>query len=119
MPAANLQDAAGLAYTNVAKRWTLGQLRAGLSAFWPAINPSFPDDDLNNHPVGNWLALIAGLSSECPPDTGGTVDQFFFMDTAAKYIYRLCWLGSYLLSVNLISAAQATVILNAFNAQWP
>lgn len=121
MPAATLQAAAGLAYTNVARRWNGGQLKVGLTAFYQAIDPSFLEDQLNDHPIGNWIVLIAGLSNECPADTGPptTGTQFSFMDLAGKYVYRICWLASYLVSQNLITAAQGTVILNAFNAQWP
>lgn len=118
MPAATLQDAAGLAYKNVARQWQLGVLKAHLQAFWPLIDATFREDQLNDHPIGNWISLISGVANECPVD-GANADQFAAMNASAKYIYRLCWLASYLVAQSLITAAQGTVILNAFNAQFP
>jgi len=123
MAAANLQAAAAAAYTNLDTQWVAGTLKTALTTFWQSIDATFPDQSPNNQPIGNWIALIAAVAYECPATppfgVGNPKDQWTFFNTAAQYVYRICWLGDYLDGQGLISSAQATALLAAFNACFP
>lgn len=122
MPAATLQEAAGLAFGNVSTAWRAGNLKTHLTAFWEEADPLFPDQALNNHPIANWIAMIAAVANECPTQDG-TKDtrfaQFPYMNSAALYVYKLCWLASYFETEGLITNAQAVALLAAYNAHLP
>ena len=121
--AATLLEAANLAPQNLRVLWEADTLQAKMIAFWTAINPFFEEQIPNDHPVADWIAIIAAFSPAIlpfaatmdpgsTPYSGGTITTF---STAVDYIYRICKFGFY---YQLISAAQKTAILTAYNAQF-
>jgi hypothetical protein len=121
MAEANLQDAASNAYAHLGNTWKNGDLKTKLTAFYVAINGTFEEQTPNDHPIGNWIALIAGVAGECPSaftDIADQYAQFPYLNAAAQYVYRLCWLADYLEDQLFISSAQAAAVLAAYNAQF-
>lgn len=121
--AVDLLDAANLTPQNLRVLWEADTLQARMIAFWQAISLSFDDQIPDDHPVINWISIIAAQAPSILPfaDTmnpgvtpwpGGTIETF---TNAVDYIYRLCKFAFY---YTLISGAQKTVILNAYNAQF-
>lgn len=111
--AANLIEAAGFAYENLFTWWGLGggQLKVRLSSFLFQINPDFPEEIPNNHPVSNWFPLLKALTETMPsprPDLDG-------FNQAVQYVYRICWATSAMQTAGLITNAQATEVLNSYN----
>ncbi len=121
MSAPDLATAAGLAYDNLDTQWVALTLKPSLQNFWSAINPLFVEQTPNDHPISNWIALIAGVASECPAaaSSADLPGQFQFLNAAAQYVYRICWLANYLEGQGLITSAQATAVLAAFNSSFP
>lgn len=115
MPAAaNLQVAAVDAFDNLHTLWLADTLKAKLTAFNISTLAIFPQEDPNNHPCSNWAVLLYGLSDQMPlanvPYDG--------LITAADWVYRLCWVADRLDTDGLITAAQATALLAAYNLQF-
>lgn len=116
--AADLPEAAGLAYDNLYVKALLGpQLQAALITFLNQATPSFPESAPNNHPISNWLTVINAFYSDNQPFTGitspgGSLDQ---LNTIAQLIYRICWCGDALEDAGLITGTQATALLTAYN----
>lgn len=122
-PAADLLDAAIKTANNLYPRWQNNTLQARVNAFWAAISPTFQDQTPNDQPVGNWIALIAALGQNILTYNNGgaalgqgTTTTF---ELSVDYVYRLCKFAYYYNIDGFISNAQATVILNAYNAQFP
>jgi len=121
--AVDLLDAANLTPQNLRPLWEADTLQTKMISFWQAIDPSFEEQIQNDHPVADWIALIAALAPAILPfaDTsnpgatpwaGGTITTF---ELASDYIYRLCKFGFYYM---LITPAQKATILAAYNAQF-
>lgn len=121
--AANLFDAANLTPQNLRVLWEADTLQARVIAFWQAINPSFEEQIPNDHPIADWIAIIAALAPSilpfaenkdpaATPWAGGTIQTF---SLTVDYIYRLC---KFAFEYQLITPAQKTVILNAYNTQF-
>lgn len=116
--AATLPEAAGLSFDNLQVKWLSNQLRNALLNFWsqlssPSTGP-FLDGVANNHPIGNWLALIASLQS-LMKQSNVPIDQ---MTVAAEYIYRICWMTETLRTQQLITTPQAAAVLAAYNGSF-
>ncbi len=119
-PAANLQEAAGLAYDNLYTKWALGYLQyfPALLSFVQALasNPNlFPESAPNNHPIANWLAVISAYSVDLTPNTLPALVQ---LNEGAQLIYRICWCADALRTANLITAPQAAAVLTQYNASF-
>jgi hypothetical protein len=112
--ATDLPNAAVTAADNLHTLWLAGTLKAKLIVFWVALLPLFPQSEQNNHPVSNWLTLIAALADQMPNSNVTYSD----LDTAINYVYRLCWLANQLDTQALITTAQATAILTEYNADF-
>ena len=121
--AADLLEAANLTPQNLRPLWEADTLQAKMLAFWGAINPAFEEQNPNDHPVADWIAIIAALTPSilpfaananpgATPWAGGTITTF---ELAVDYVYRLCKFSYY---YGLISPAQKTAILAAYNAQF-
>ena len=121
--AVDLLDAANLTPQNLRTRWDADTLQAKMIAFWQAIEPSFDDQIPNDHPISNWISIIAAFAPSIQgfadtknpgftPYAGGTINTF---STSVDYVYRLCKFAYY---YPLITPAQKTAILNAYNAQF-
>jgi hypothetical protein len=113
-PAANLLEAAGIAYDNLYVRWQLNQLKIRLNNFVAGVTATFPDGDANSRPIGNWLIPIRALG-EVIPSVGVELDD---LTAAAQMIYRICYLGSQLEASGQISAAQGNALLLQYNGQF-
>jgi hypothetical protein len=113
-PAANLLQAAGIAYDNLYVKWQLNQLKARLNLFVSGVTATFPDGDERTRPIGNWLIPIRALG-EVIPTVGVELDD---LTAAAQMIYRICYLGSQLQANGQISAAQGNVILAQYNGNF-
>jgi hypothetical protein len=121
--ALDLFEAANLTPQNLRPLWEADTLQPKMIAFWTAINPSFEEQIQNDHPIANWIAVIAALSpsilpfaaTKAPgatPYGGGTISTF---GLAVDYVYRLCKLA---FEYTLITPAQKATILAAYNAQF-
>ena len=121
--ATDLLNAANLTPQNLRPLWEANTLQTKMIAFWQQISPSFEDQIPNDHPVINWISLIASFAPSIlnfadnanpgfTPYSGGTITTF---STAVDYIYRLCKFGFY---YNLITPTQKAAILTAYNAQF-
>jgi hypothetical protein len=121
--AVDLLEAANLTPQNLRPLWEADTLQTKMIAFWQAINPSFEEQTPNDHPVADWIALIAAMAPSllpfaanadpgATPWAGGTITTF---GIAVDYVYRLCKFGFY---YTLISPTQKAAILTAYNAQF-
>ncbi len=110
--AATLQEAAGLAYDNIAILQAATTLKADLTLFWQQANAPgiFEEQAPNDHPIANWLAIIAALASNML--TTPTLED---VDFAAQYVYRICLVARSLKDMNLITTGQAAALLLAYN----
>jgi hypothetical protein len=112
--AATLPQAAGLSFDNLQVKWLANQLKNALGNFWPQLLSQFPESSANNHPVSNWLALIANLQDQMT-QSSVPIDQ---LTLAAEYIYRICWMTEALRVQSLITAPQAAAVLGAYNGSF-
>jgi hypothetical protein len=121
--AVDLFEAANLTPQNLRPLWYADTLQARMVAFWTAINPAFEEQIPNDHPIANWIAVIAAFSPSilpyaavkdpgATPYAGGTVSTF---SSAVDYVYRIC---KFSFEYALITPAQKAVILAAYNAQF-
>lgn len=114
-PAANLPEAASDAFDNLHTLWLADTLKTKVTAFCVALLPTFPQVEINSHPVSNWLTLIYALASQMPA-TNVIYDDLI---TSADMIYRVCWIANQLGVVqNLISNLQVTAVLTQYNLQF-
>lgn len=123
--AANLLEAANLTAANLYPLWvndTLKDQVAGFAAA-PALVAAFEEAVPSNHPVGNWLAVIAAQATTILDYVQGTfsgspygIGTITAMNAAVDYIYRLCKVAYALSLQGLISGAQASALLAAYNS---
>lgn len=119
--AANLNQAAGQAYTNLNVLWFAGTLGAQLALFAADCAGSFLESAPNDHPIGNWLAVIAALANGTPAGLAavGIPNATFRQSAAAaQHVASICFLAQQLNTQLLITNAQANVILAAYNARF-
>ncbi len=101
-PAADLTAAAGQAYNRLYAFWTANTLKTKLTAFAATAIANFPQQQQGGHPVSNWLALVEALADQMLAGPSQvTYDQF---NLAANYVYRLCWVANYLVTITQITA---------------
>lgn len=113
--AANLQQAAGLAYDNMFVKWQLGvQLRLRCQGFLTHLDPFFPDNIPDNRPVGNWFVPFTALANSMPAGKA-SLEQF---NACVQFMYRVCWATDAARTALLISSAQATEVLNEYNSRF-
>lgn len=123
MAEANLQDAAAHAFVNLHPWWVGGgaTLAARLTTFVNTAKASFPDATPSNHPVTNWLAIISAFATTIPAVQAGfgfaSATQPYYSQ-ACSFVYRICWIAYYLNSINLLTNAQASALLAAYNASF-
>ena len=125
--ATTLDQAAAQAYNNLFPKWVAGApLPASLLAFTnPLIlNPDiFPEETPDFHPVSNWCALIQSITKQMisfvgPPFVPGQGISYALLNTAANYVYRMCWMTLFLQQHGFISAPQGAAVLAAYNAAF-
>jgi len=116
--AATLEQAAGQAYANLSTKWASNLLKSRLTQFWQAsIGPTadvFPEQNANSRPVANWMTVIAAISSLLPA-TDVPIEQ---LSESATAVYKVCWLAFVLNGQGLVTNAQATALLAAYNAAF-
>ena len=121
--AVTLFEAANLAPQNLRVLWEADTLQARMIAFWQGINPSFQEQTPNDHPIADWIAIIAAFSPSILPFAavkdpgatpwgGGTISTF---SLAVDYVYRLC---KFAFEYQLITNAQKATILAHYNTQF-
>ncbi len=109
--ATTLAQAAGQAFDNLHIRWLSNSLKGALTTFCQTTLDTFPEAQPDFHPVSNWLVLISGFAVTLPT-TNVPINQ---LTTAAQYVYRLCWMASFLQSSGQISTTQANFLLASYN----
>lgn len=109
--ATSLAQAAGQAYDNLHIRWLANALKSTLTIFSQQTIDTFPESQPDANPVSNWLTLIAALAAPMPA-TNVPIDQ---LTQAAEFVYRLCWMASFLQSSGGITNTQATFLLATYN----
>lgn len=112
--ATDLTNAANIGYNQCSLFWYAGTLPGALSNFITAASPIFSDDRPNDRPVGDWLVLLYALSQAVDP-LNMTDEQ---LDTCATYLFRMCLGAASAQTSSLISTAQATALLTAWNANF-
>lgn len=113
MAAANLVDAASDSFNDCYALWLANTLKAKLALFANGLLPTFPQQQLNAHPVSNWLTLILVASTRMPSSNVGYSDFL----AAVDYMYRCCWMTNQLgVTQSLITSAQAAAVLASYNA---
>jgi hypothetical protein len=110
--ATSLAQAAGQAFDNLDVRWLANALKASLTLFWKNTIGLFPEADVTSHPVSNWLTVIAALADQMPA-TNVPIEQ---LTAAAEFVFRLCWMASFLQTSGGITNAQAISLLSFYNA---
>ena len=110
--ATSLAQAAGQAFDNLHIRWLANGLKSVLTLFWENTLATFPESQQDANPVSDWLTLIAALAAPMPA-TNVPIEQ---LTTAAEYVYRLCWMASFLQSSGGITNTQANFLLASYNA---
>lgn len=115
--AADLLDAANKAPQNIRALWQANTLQTKLVAFWQAISPSFSEQTPSDRPIGDWIAIIASLAPSVLPYASTTTGTITEASLAYDYVYRLCKFAYYYHLQGLITNAQRTAILAAYNAQ--
>lgn len=116
-PAINLVTAASQSFNNLQAKWAGNDLKSALQAFWQNTIATFPEQQVDSHPVSNWLTVIASLADRMAA-TGVPLDQ---LTMAVDLVYRLCWMTHYLQITGAITADQGSTgpnsILVQYNAQ--
>lgn len=114
MAAVDLVSAAVTAYSNVLARWSAGTIKANLLSFAQEVALAFNEGEPNNRPPLNWCAVleVASVSMNSTPALIEATD----ISQAAQFVFNLCWQVEGLFQENLISNAQYTATLAAYNA---
>lgn len=112
----DLETAGYQAWQNLQPLWLTGTLAANLAAFATDLLPTFPEQGVNNHPVSNWLVQIAALAATMNPTASGDAGA---LEAAVQYVFRVCFMTSQLQTQSLITGAQATAVLTAYNTRFP
>lgn len=113
--AADLPEAANDSFDDLNTLWLAGTLKAQLIAFCRALLPIFDQQDVDGHPVSNWLVLILASATQLPASNV----PYDGLITAADQVYRICWITQQLGNVQtLITSAQATAVLTQYNAKF-
>lgn len=114
--AANLTEAASLSYVQVSLTWTALTLKTKYAAYLATASPILSDGSPNDRTVGNWLVLIAALSTEMSSTTSVVSEAQF--DTAVEYLYRICLAGAQADAQGRITTAQRIALLAAWNTNF-
>ena len=117
--ASTLEEAAAQSFDNLFTIWLAATaFKSKLVAFAATVLPLFPDQDPNGRPVANWATIMASFANQLDTDVAPIRQPYTTLNTAADYLYRLCWMGFQLETQNLITTAQANAVLAAYNADF-
>jgi len=109
--ATSLAAAAGQSYDNLALRSIANQVKNVLTVFCSQNLPLFPESQPDSHPVSNWLTVLSAIANQLPA-VNITLTQ---LTQAAKALYGLCWMASFLQSTGGISISQGNTLLASYN----
>lgn len=112
--AANLFQAGQQAWENLAPLSVAGTVRAKLLAFIAAIDDVFEEQQPNDHPMLNWIAVLSAYVA----NMSSTASDWPALRPAVELLYRLCFMGEQSNVQNLITNTQYTAVLAAYNAQF-
>lgn len=113
-PAPNLPVAAGQAADRLQVLWLANALKTKLTLFWKATIDTFPEQEINSHPVSNWLTVIATIAEQMP----GSSVPYEQLQAAVAAVYRLCWMTTFLQGAGLITVAQGSTGPNSILVQY-
>ncbi len=114
--AVTLEQAANEADENMYPFWQDATLKARLENFGTTSLALFPEQDVNSHPVSNWLTLVLWAADQLSASpTVATIAQY---EQAMQFVYRCCFMGQQLLTQALITAPQAAAMLASYNLQF-
>ena len=100
--AALLQTDAGQAFDRLQTLWVANLMKQKIQIFCATSLPLFSDQTANDHPVINWLSVFSSLGN-LMANSNVPITQ---LNTAAQYLYRTCWMTSFLVGAGLITNAQ-------------
>lgn len=109
--APSLAAAAGQSYDDLALRSIANQVKNVLTVFCNQNLPLFPEAQLTAHPVSNWLTVLSAIANQLPA-ANITLTQ---LTQAAKALYGLCWMASFLQGSGGITASQGNTLLASYN----
>lgn len=112
--AISLKQAALQTWDNLFPLSALGTLDTQLLAFIAAIEPTFSEQQPNDHPIENWISVLAGFVANMQ----GAAFDWSELRVAADYVYRMCWMAFQLNTQGLISNAQAAAMLAQYNSKF-
>lgn len=114
MPAADLENAAEVSYERLSLRWTANTLGASFQAYITACSAIVTDATPNDRSVGNWMPILAAISTLITAEAGNPASQALF-NKCVEYTYRFNMAAFYANVQSRISASQATALLAAYN----
>lgn len=114
--AANLTSAAALTYDQMRIKALItgSSIKTQLTSFIAAVNPIVPDSIPNNRPVGNWLIPMAALAQTMR----GLDMSLSDFNLAVDYVSKLCSVANVQRNAGLITVAQGTALLAAWNTAF-
>lgn len=124
VPEATLKDAADNVFGDVYTFWlnqtlrtrTLALVNDTIASVGFSGSPLFPYGVANNQPVLDGLAVLGAFTTGvAEPATRMLYTNFVDLCNA---LYRVLWMANYLHGEGLISNAQATELLDQFNAAY-
>lgn len=121
--AADLQQAAGLAFDNLYAKWIggLGVLTTAFQNFNNDVNAIFTsdggDNSENERTVSNWLVIGFKIQATIPTAFIGNILPQDFFNQMVQYVYRICYAG-FAANGSRITGAQATALLAAYNTRF-
>jgi hypothetical protein len=110
--AATLAAAAGQSYDDLALRSIANQVKSRLTVFCSQNLSLFPESQPTAHPVSNWLTILSAIADQLP-GANITLTQ---LTQAAKSLYGLCWMASFLQGSGGITVSQGNTLLASYNA---
>lgn len=110
-----LKDAAHEAFDNLYTLWLADTLKSQTATFCDAVLAQVSEQDVNARQVADWATLLDITQDQMP---GASVSFTTGLVVAADQVYRLCWLAYALNQQGLLTNAQATAILAAYNAAY-
>lgn len=118
MAAADLEQAAGMSFDRLHFYWNIDQLKTRMTFFWqniigPTVN-AFEDQNVDGRPVANWSSIVATIADDLPA-AAVPLEQ---LTQSVESVYKTCWIANYLDGQGLITSAQATAVLDAYNGAF-
>lgn len=115
--AANLTEAAELAMTNAFVQFAgANTLRSRLALWFAAFAGELDPESRDQRTVLNWVPVGRPLESRLPTVKGDEI--ITDADAVGVFLYRTCRAAEFAENDGRITGAQATALVNAYNATW-